>query len=700
MAVMRSLACLGLLAFAGLATFHPSPAAAALTINTSIPTDWKIGNGAITLDWNSTTGHIFGVHLVGHPDNLVDATNTQSGQPKGLYPGNAGTNLGTGTVTAGFHQGGDTYLDWWITTASSASNAFTYTQHFIIVNNDPGVHVYFVAQHAATDIAGDLVQVQWIFRVDKKLFTNTYAVDSGLNNKGPVTIALPSFDPLTITDPGREVQDATWDLSGLTVPSGFGRSFYTKYDYSSEEYLHQTHGVFGTTYAAWAVIPNHESMVGGPSKQNLIFTGNILIVEAMSNHLDNSIHYVPPQGVASSRLFGPYYIRLNAFDALHSTAASLFQDATTAAAGLSAVYDGEGILAQNGYISSTKRGAVTASIAGGGGATPNTAWLVLSDNKTNAQLATHGAQYWAQVPPSGTVTLSGVAPGTYRLTSYILGQWGELRADNIVVAAGATTPVALRFTPEAFGTAKPIWTMGTPDRSAREFLHGTNAVGSDDRQYWGNWDYWSDFESTHGAPVYFATAVGATPATNDLHRWNYIHWHAFDPPLFGGAFDPTDGTTDGYTRFVCPAYVGDCSRATVPPWQVHFTATSAQLAQGRFVVLSVALAATESNLAVSLNGTSLTWPGFNVKNADAQVRSGLAGTTQWVVFQFPSTLLKAAGTDNALTFNTDHTQGVMYDALRMEITNLSAAPSTTGLHDYEYVDASGHIAANDSAANN
>src|SRR5262249_25453126 len=122
-----------------------SPVRAAITIDTSTATDWKISNGVVSLDWNSTSGHIFSVHLAGHPDEFVDVTNTSGGQPKGLYMDNTG--LGSGTTTAGFHQNGNHYLDWWITIASNSGNAFTYTQHFIIVDNDPGWHVYFVVNH-------------------------------------------------------------------------------------------------------------------------------------------------------------------------------------------------------------------------------------------------------------------------------------------------------------------------------------------------------------------------------------------------------------------------------------------------------------------------------------------------------------------------------------------------------------------------
>jgi hypothetical protein len=300
---------------------------------------------------------------------------------------------------------------------------------------------------------------------------------------------------------------------------------------------------------------------------------------------------------------------------------------------------------------------------------------------------------------SGNAAVTGVAPGTYRLSSYVLGKWGEVRADNIHVMANTTTSAALTFRPENFGTAAPVWTIGTPDRSAHEFLHGKNSAGNDDREYWGNWNYWADFAANSGAVVYFATPVGSTPATNDLTKWNYIQWHSFNPGLFAGIFNSSDDTTDGY-KFICPAYVGDCTTATVPDWQVHFTTTSAQQAQGQFVALSVGLAATESNLTASLNGSALTFNGFGVKNADAQVRSGLSGTYQWVVFQWNTSQLNAPGADNVITFHVDHTQGVMYDALRMEITPTSADHTVTGWNDYTFVSASVSEPANDAVPNN
>jgi hypothetical protein len=151
---------------------------------------------------------------------------------------------------------------------------------------------------------------------------------------------------------------------------------------------------------------------------------------------------------------------------------------------------------------------------------------------------------------------------------------------------------------------------------------------------------------------------------------------------------------------VCPAYVGDCSTAVVPPWKVHFTTTRTQQRQGSFVTLSLGLAATGASLTANLNGHQLVWPGLNVKNSNPQVRSGQTGTYQWLVFEWNTSELAAVGSDNVITLSPSKSQGLMYDALRMEITGRSAEHSSTRWHDYEYVNASGYEAAVDSTSNN
>ncbi|WP_420237066.1 polysaccharide lyase family protein [Telmatobacter bradus] len=676
---------------------------AQLSIDTTTASDWKISNGTLTLNFDSSTGHVWSLYL--NSTNLVDTTYLGSdGNPDGLYMDNSG--FGTGTGTASYHLDSGHYLDWWITVPSSSTNAFTYTQHWFLLPNDATLYVYFVAAHSATDISGSVGQVQWVFRVSPTLFTNTYSVNSGLNNTGATTITLPSASVLGTTDTGRAVQDATTDLHGLTIPSGFGREFYTKYDYSSYEYLHKGHGVYGSTYGAWTTIPSTETLSGGPTKQDLIFTESIIMAEAFSDHLDNELAYTPTQDVASSRFYGPFGFHFNAFTSSLTTSAQLYSEAQSNATTGQSLFDSQATLVSNGYVPRTTsyRGTVKATITDGGSSTANNAWVVLGDNEKNFQYSSSGLQYWA-ANSAGIVTLSDVAPGTYRLSGYVLGKFGEYRSDDVKVTAGNTTSVTGTFTEEKFGSSSPIWTIGTPDRSAHEFQHGKNSSGYDDREYWGNWNYWSDFASNSGAVVYYATAVGATDATANLSKWNYCQWGEFDPGIFGGYYSSSDDTTDGYD-YIIPSYVADLSTTSgtdgvttsVPAWDVYFTATSDQLAQGSYVALSIGLAATEASVTATLNGHKLVWSGIN--KSDAMVRSGLSGYYQWVVFQWPVADLSAAEDSNLLTLQVSQADGVEYDALRMEITDTSASPATTGWHDYEYVDSSGYTAADDTVANN
>jgi hypothetical protein len=690
-----------------------------ISLDTSNASLWTVSNGALTVHWRPGDGRINSIRWTAFPDReLIDQTNSDRNGPKGFYMDNAG-NLG-GPVTPSYYlDPNGAYIDLFVTHTADSVSPFTWSWHDVLFANDPGVHVYFVLDHGPGDAAGSIGQIQWPFRGDLTQFVNTYSVNTGLDNLGATTVPMPDAVLFgTGLSSGRNVQDATSDLHGLPVPDGYRRQFYTKYDYSSYEYLHKAQGVYGSTLGAWMVVPSAESLTGGPTKQDLIFTGNLLIMEAYSNHLDNNINFTVPADAAAHRLYGPFYLHFNQFSAVNPSASSLYQEALSAGEALRSAYDGETVLVNSGYVPATARGEVQVKVAGAQHLGLNQAWAVLSDPNTNFQYTHAGREYWMSLNPAGIANFHGVAPGSYRLSTYALGDWGELRLDGVEVKAQETTHVPLSLAPENFGSAAAIWTIGNADRSAHEFLHGQSvnppdldpgytdefvarlgAAAQDDREFWGNWNYWADFAPTNGAVIYYATAVGPTPATNDLTKWNYNQWHTFNPRLYAGVFNPADQTTDGF-NYVCPAYAAPCATTAVPDWQVHFTTTAGQQAQGPFVALSVGLADTESNLTVSLNGNPIAWPGLGIKNADADVRSGFSGTYQWVVFEWNTRQLAPPGQDNVITFHVDRMQGVMYDALRMEITPASAAHETTGWNDYEYLNSARYEPANDGISNN
>ncbi len=432
------------------------PANAQITIDTSNATDWKISNGVITVDWRPGDGRIFSIHWTSFPNQeIIDQTNRDHNGPKGFYMDNVGPGGGTPTNNYYLDPNGR-YIDWWVTIPASVTNPFTWSHHRVLFANDPGVHIYFVLDHGPGDIAGSIGQIQWVLRSDLSQFTNTYSVNTGLGNLGATTVPLPNavlFGTGLVA--GTNVQDATSDLHGLPLPQGYRREFYTKYDYSSYEYLHQAEGVYGTSMAAWMVVPSQESLTGGPTKQDLIFTGNLLIMEAYSNHLNNQMSFPVPQDAVMHRLYGPFYLHFNAFSATNPTAASLYQEALASAAQLTPAYDGEAVLLNSGYAPSTARGEVHASIEGAKGLDLNQAWAVLSDNQTNVQYSHAGRQYWVNINPGGIANFHNVAPGTYRLSVYVLGQWGELRQDNVTVNANQTTNTSVSFAGENFGSLPP-----------------------------------------------------------------------------------------------------------------------------------------------------------------------------------------------------------------------------------------------------
>jgi hypothetical protein len=683
-----------------------------LSIDTANPTQWIISNGAITLQWDSTnaTANIYSINLAGDSTQLIDTTvYFTGGEPYGLYEDDSGPTTG-GPTTATYTQVGNEYIDWWQTSASdpAAGQDFTVTRHYVITANDPGFHVYNTTAHGASDIATGLGTLGKTFRINQQLFTNSYSVDEDLTHLGVQEVPLPSTATMAIADadPGRAVENAVADLHGLTLPSGFTRFFETKYDYATSAYLHKAHGLYGSKYGAWLVLPNGDWRAGGPTKQSLAFTYNILSQEFFTTHLDNGLSYNMAAGQVFTKLWGPNYYHFNTFNSTITTPDQMYADAQAWVPWFNELYDNDPQLIAGGQVPSTQRGSVQTAITGGGSATPNTAWTVLSDNATNFQYSAYGRDYWVNQNSTGTAALTGVVPGAYRLSSYVLGEWGELRQDNVVVTANQTTNVSAVFTPENFGVAAPIWTIGTPNRSSSEFLHGTDSNGNSFRANLGTYNFWQDFASTQGAQVYYATAEGATPASNNLNLINYNQWGTFDPGLYAGIYSASDDTTDGY-NYIIPSYVASLAGATgtdatltpVPPLTIHFTTTAAQQAQGPYVVVSVGLACAESDTFANLNGKEqLIWHAINV--SDCMERSSFYGYYQWVVFQWPTSYLNAPGADNVLTLQANKNWGSSWDAFRMEIASQSANPATTGWKDYEYVSGGTYVPANDALPNN
>jgi autotransporter-associated beta strand protein len=689
-------------------------------------TNWTINNGSITAVFNPTSENITSITFNGSA-NLLNPSGGQLDQEFAGTPFAGSPNPVMNSVVGP----NNSFADVWTTENSgvvgTVTNPITYSFHYVLFANDPTIYCYEALSHASTDPATSVGQGQFLFRSNPSLFPNLYQINSGPNQLGAAnaktTVGIPSTNSNfgTVTaQAGRTVQNVTYDLTGSGIAGDNGTNFFTKYDYSVYSQFFQAETMYGSQYAVTEVDTAPDTLTGGPTKQELAWTDpGILNMEFLSDHygIDGTgtgaypgYAYYPTTGANTTKLFGPYAFRISSTSG--TTAAAINQNAINAIPNSVAEFNSDTALVAAGYVNTANRGSVqinASNTAGWSGTTSNNT-AVLSDPGKNFQESTFGNQYIGQIAQNGTVSIPNVVAGNYRLTLYQTGQWGETRVDGVQVKNGTiSTPQNLKFTPENFGTAAPIWTIGTPDRSSHEFLNGHNAAGQDQRQYQGAYDYWGEEQTlgNQGFVSYNATAttIGgvAQPATNDPNKWIANQWKVFNP----GLYDSGNSTTDNYVN-TAPAYVRDAAHGGTGPgpgtysgsaWQVHFTVTQTQLNQGSLAILSVGAAALNASLVVTLNGHTETWSYNNFPGPDdPDLRSGEAGFYQWAAFEFPTSDLNAAGVDDVMTFGVSQNEGINYDALRFEITNTSANPTVTGWLDYTYIHDSNtadNIAPND-----
>lgn len=139
---------------------------------------------------------------------------------------------------------------------------------------------------------------------------------------------------------------------------------------------------------------------------------------------------------------------------------------------------------------------------------------------------TSAYQYWTSLTTSDDGTLTGsisrIKAGTYRLTVYASGIFGQYIQDSITVSAGQETRTEACWTPESSG--HELWRIGTPDKSAGEFKHGyaadkTKPLAPESyRSYWPVYDFVREF------PSGLRFTVGKSKESQDF---NYIHWSGF-----------------------------------------------------------------------------------------------------------------------------------------------------------------------------
>ncbi|KAL6703415.1 hypothetical protein ACN47E_009674 [Coniothyrium glycines] len=536
-------------------------------------------------------------------------------------------------------------------------------QYWFLRDGETGMHLFSRVKYTnAQKSGGDLGELRQLFRPSGSVWTHLSSSDE-------------MYAPLPDTSGAPTVQDATWYVGG-NQNAPYVKQFsdyFTKYMFS-EEWRDQTvHGLFGdgsknsdgTTYGAWLVMNTKDTYFNGPTHSDLTVDG-IVYNYLVSNHHGNG---VPEMVNGFDRTFGPQFYYFNK-GAKGSTLAQLRADAGKQASNdWTAFYDSIAQYVPN-LVPSSGRGTFKGQITLPIGASRALAVLALpgkdfQDNNKDSK----AYQYWGNIDPSGQFAISNIKAGTYRLSIYADGIFGQYEQDNVVVKAGTTASGTFTWTAESAGTE--LWRIGTPDKSSGEFRHGNEKDTSKPLQPPQYRLYWP----VHDFPKDFPNGVKYTVGTSSLRDLNYVHWS-----VFGGK---------GNSIRPDPYYTN------VNNWTVAFDLTQSQLANRSSAVFTVQLSGAKTSAGnndkadgkawedlpynVIVNGNQLeTWTIPSQHSSSCAARSAATCYTLGHKFKFDAQLLKAGPNEFVLSLPARATAPesavlpesvyVQYDALRLELS--------------------------------
>ncbi|KAI1144980.1 polysaccharide lyase family 4 protein [Nemania diffusa] len=553
-----------------------------------------------------------------------------------------------------------------------------FEQYWFLRDGETGLHTFSrLAYHnSTTPFLRNLQEFRTLFRPTTPLWTHLITDES-------FYAPLPNPNPATgSTVNATTVQDATWYIGNRTNDAYVEQmaDYFTKYTFASTWRDQKAHGLFGdgsqstdnSTFGAWLVMNTQDTYFGGPLHGDLVVDG-ILYNYLVSNHWGAG---TPNITDGFDRTFGPQYYHFNR-GAVGGAWQTLRDEALQAAspAWNADFYDSIAKHVAN-YVPTSGRGSWKAQVKLPQGA--KNAVAVLAQNRVDFQDNVEDPtayQYWADiVARDGGVQIDRVKAGTYRLTVYADGIFGDYIQDDIVVKAGhVTNGGTVRWTPEAAGTE--LWRIGTPDRSSGEYRHGAARDPThplhppEHRIYFDAYDFIDDF------PQGVNFHVGKSDEARDL---NYVHWSVFG----GGA------------NFHRPEQVA--GHGEINNWTISFDVAAASLARKRDATFTVQLAGVKTAagntdlfnvsqpynnvpFVVVVNGNELEpWVIPYYHSSSCGVRSSVVCYQVAHKFTFPTSYLETRTTNEiilSLPHNaTDYESAmlptsiyVQYDALRLEV---------------------------------
>lgn len=442
----------------------------------------------------------------------------------------------------------------------------------------------------------------------------------------------------------------------LITSGPFTNKYECKYDYSADFGAIDTWGWSSTAdnVGLWVTAPSKEYYPGGPMKRELMcHLAPVMLNMLGGTHYGQGNETAVAAGEEWQKTYGPFLIYCNKVPAGTSNASiALWEDAKIKAKAEQAVWPyswhNDPV-----YVKESGRGTVTGKLVindtGNPSASAADMWVGLgipptgSGSTTNFQAWSKNYQFWVKTDANGNFTIPHVLPGTYSLFAFGPGAIGQLSLINYTTVTAANTNALgdVNWTPTR--VAPTVWEMGTPDRTASEFKHGTDWWTSNTYPN-PNWAKFMDYITEFPNDVNFT--IGQSNIATD---WNYVQPSSNNVPISN------------------------------PTWDVNFDLTAAPTA-GSTASVYVALATNNSAaLILSVNGVNVTSPTTGISpgnSTNAMIRKGIHGAFAEVRFNFPASNLHT-GT-NKISFSLRKVGGassgeVMYDYIRLEASGATLA---------------------------
>lgn len=457
----------------------------------------------------------------------------------------------------------------------------------------------------------------------------------------------------------------------MLLTTGIKKNQYEcKYDYSADFGEMDAWGWSSTTdnVGLWMTAPSKEYYNGGPMKRELMCHASPTILNMLGGqHYGMGDDGAIPASENWEKTFGPFLIYCNSVPAGTIDAPIvLWKDAIAQAKKEQASWPYSWYTNPS-YVQESGRGTITGKLAITDPGAPNASaanmWVGVAIPPANAtssdfQHWSKNYQFWVKTDADGNFTIPHVLASAtpYNFYAFGPGANGQLTQNNFVtVTAGNTSSLGtISWTPTR--TAATVWEIGTPDRSAKEFFHGSDWWRSDTTV--GN-----VFAATHWAkfqdyPDEFPNGVNFTIGQSNIATdWNYVM---------------------NYDKNV---------QAASPVWTINFNLAAAPTT-GSTASMYVALATNFSAaLIATVNGTLITPTATSGavfgNKSDAMIRMGIHGAFTDVRLNFPASNLHAGTNSIVLTerITGGATNGdLMFDYIRLEAdgTTATVLPVTFG----------------------